>query len=72
MAAAPGDSLFAKAILSTVSVVKADRVQGRAATNHVRREISISVAALNGFGEQFCYLFVGLYVWKNDTALSEK
>ena len=42
------DSLLAKAESSTVSVVKSDRVQGRAATNRVRREISISVPALNG------------------------
>ena len=35
---------LAKAVLSAVSVVKADRVQGGAATNRVRREISVSVA----------------------------
>ena len=44
VAAASGYSLLAKAVMSAVSVVKADRVQGRATTNHVRREISISVA----------------------------
>ena len=43
----PG-SLLGKAVSCTVSVVKGNRVQGGAATNHVRREISISVAALNG------------------------
>ena len=42
------DLLFSKAVLCTISVVKADCVQGGAATNHVQREISISVAALNG------------------------
>ena len=47
VAAALGDSLLAKAVSCTVSVVKTNRVQGGAATNHVRREISISVAALN-------------------------
>ena len=45
---APGYSLLAKAVSSAVSVVK---VQGGAATNRVRREISVSVAtrvATNG------------------------
>ena len=42
------DSLLGKAVSYAVSVVKADHVQGGAATNRVRREISISVAALNG------------------------
>ena len=42
------DSLLGKAAWCAVSVVKADRVQGGATTNCVRREISISVAALNG------------------------
>ena len=41
MAAALGDSLLAKAVSSAVSVVKANHVQGGAATNHVRRELSI-------------------------------
>ena len=45
------DSLLGKAVYvsCTVSVVKADCVQGGATTNlnRVRREISISVAALN-------------------------
>ena len=36
------DSLLGKA------VAKADHVQGGAATNRVQREITISVAALNG------------------------
>ena len=39
--AAPGDSLLVKAVSCAVSVVKADRVQGRAATNC---ESSIPVA----------------------------
>ena len=42
------DSLLGKAVSCTISVVKADRVQGGAATNRVQREISISVLALNG------------------------
>ena len=42
------DSLLGKAVSCAVSVVKANRVQGGAATNHVQREKSISVAALNG------------------------
>ena len=41
------DSLLAKAVLCSVSVVKANHVQGGAA-NRVRREVSISVAAMNG------------------------
>ena len=49
MAAAPArHSLLAKAVSL---LQKADRVQGRAATNRVRREISVSVAtrvATNG------------------------
>jgi len=36
-------SLLGKAVSCAISVVKADRVQGRAATNRVQREISISV-----------------------------
>ena len=42
------DSLLGKAVSCAVSVVKAVHVQGGAATNRVQREISISVAALNG------------------------
>ena len=42
------DSLLAKAVLCAFSVVKSDHVQGGAATNRVRREIGISVPALNG------------------------
>ena len=42
------DSLRGKAVSCAVSVVKADRVQGGAATNRVRRERNIYVAALNG------------------------
>ena len=44
VAAAPGYSLLPKAVTSTVSVVKADHVQGGATTNHVRRAMSVSVA----------------------------
>ena len=36
--AAPSDSLLAKAVSCPVSVVKAGSVQGRGATNRVRRE----------------------------------
>ena len=43
------DSLLGKAVSYAVSVVKADHVQGGAATNRVRREISISVADLLPF-----------------------
>ena len=49
--AAPDYLVLAKAVSSTVSVIKADRVQGGVATNRVRREISVSVAtcvATNG------------------------
>ena len=42
------DSLLGKAVWCTISVVKADCVQGGATTNRVQRKISISVAALNG------------------------
>ena len=44
---ATADSLPGKAVSCAVFVIKADRVQGGAATKRVRREISISVAALN-------------------------
>ena len=46
-----GCLLLAKAVSCAVSVVKADGVQGGAATNHVQRDISVSVAtrmATNG------------------------
>ena len=43
VAAAPGYLLLAKAVSCAVSVIKADCVQGRAATNRVQREISVSV-----------------------------
>ena len=51
VAAALGCLLLAKAVSCAVSVVKADRVQGGAATNRVRRDTSVSVAtrmATNG------------------------
>ena len=38
------ENLLAKAVSCAISAVKADRVQGRATTNRVRREISVSVA----------------------------
>ena len=44
-----GDSLLAKAVSCAISVVKANCVQGEAATNRVRREVSISVATNDPF-----------------------
>ena len=55
-----------------VSVVKADSVQGGGTTNRVRREIRILWLPMGLFGKLICYLTVGLYVCKNDTATSEK
>ena len=49
MSATLGDSLLAKALSYAISVVKANRVQGGAATNRVRREVSISVATNGPF-----------------------
>ena len=49
VAASPGDSPFAKALLCAVSVVKANRVQDGAATSCVRREINVSVANNGSF-----------------------
>ena len=54
MTAAPGDLLLAKPVPCTISVVKANRVQGGAATNCVRREICISVSIpMALFGKSF-------------------
>ena len=50
MTTAPSDLLLANAVSCTVSVVKADLVQGRAATNLVTT-----------IGKSICYLSVGLY-----------
>ena len=58
-----GDPLLAKPVSCAISVVKANRVQGGAATNRVRREVSISVATNGPFSNSTCYLSVGLYVW---------
>ena len=44
VAAASGYSLLPKAIMSAVSVVKTDCVQGEATTNRVRRAMSVSAA----------------------------
>ena len=56
-----------------LQLAAAERVQGGATTNRVRREISVSVAtrvATNGpFLVNRLLLF---YIWKNDTATSEK
>ena len=49
VAASPDDSLFAKALLYAVSVVKVNRVQDGAATSCVCREISVSVANNGSF-----------------------
>ena len=46
VAAAPGYLLLAKAVSCAVSVVK---VQGGAATNHLRREMGVSVATNSPF-----------------------
>ena len=55
------DSLLGKAVSCTFSVVNADCVQSGATTNCLRRERSISVAALKArFGKPICYLSVGL------------
>ena len=43
------------------------------ATNRVQREIKYSVATkMDLFGKSICYLSVGLYVWKNDSGVSEE
>ena len=47
-------------------------VQDGGATNCVRREVSILWLPTALFGKSICYLSVGLYVWKNDTATPEK
>ena len=49
MTASLGDSLFANALSCAVSVLKADHVQDRAATSHVRRKISVSMATKGPF-----------------------
>ena len=49
MAASLGYMMFAKASSCAVSVVKADRIQDGAATNHVRRELRVSVATNGPF-----------------------
>ena len=49
MSATLGDSLLAKAVSCGISVLKANRVQGGAAINCVRREVSISVATNGTF-----------------------
>ena len=62
MSATLGDSLLAKAVSCAISVVKANHVQGGAATNRVRREVFLwLLMAL--FSNSTCYLSVGLYVW---------
>ena len=52
-----------------ISVLKADSVQGGAAINRVRREISILWLPTGLYGKS---ISVGPYVWKYDTAMSEK
>ena len=52
-------------------VVQADR---EATTNRVRREISISVATNSPFCmvNGFVTFLLRLYIWNNDSAMSEK
>ena len=58
MAAASGYSLLAKTVMSTVSVVKADRVQGGACTKRDTEVflwlLELLLTAL--FGKSICYL----------------
>ena len=72
MAASPGDSLFAKALSCAISVAKANRVQDRAATSRVQREISVSVATNGPFWQIDLLPFCLTKLWKNYTATSEK
>ena len=61
-----GQFAACKGCIVPVSVVK---VEGGGATNRVRMEISILWLPTD---KSICYLSVGLYVWKNDSATSEK
>ena len=54
------DLLFTRAVSCTIAVVKVDHVQGGATTNHVRREISISVPIYSPFWQILSCLTVCL------------
>ena len=56
MATSMGDSMFAKALLNVVSVVKADCIQGRAATSQIQREVFLWLS-MGLFGKLICYQF---------------
>ena len=49
MTAALSNLHFTRGVSCAIAVVKANRVQGGATTNHVRREISISAPTYNPF-----------------------
>ena len=57
VAASPGNSLFAKALSCTISVIKADRAQDRPATSHVCRETGVSMATNGAFWQIDLSLF---------------
>ena len=63
MNTAPGNSLLAKLVSHPISVVKAIAFKMDGATKCVQRKYSV---ATNNF-----FLSVGLYIWKNDTTISE-
>jgi len=67
--------LLGKAVSCTVSVVKANCVQDGACTNRVQikgDKYFCGCPERPALVNRFRYLSVGLYVWKNDTATSEK
>ena len=65
VADSPGSSLFAKVLLCTVSVVKANRVRNGAATSRAQREVSVSAAKNAPFWQidllPFCLIAAGVY-----------
>ena len=64
VAASPSDLLFTKPLSCAVS---ANHVQDRAATSHVQGK------CFSGYQQAFLLnLSVGLYVWEDDTAISEQ
>ena len=67
--------MLAKAVSCAIPVVKADdNIQGRGIHDKLCTKGDKYSVATNGpfFGKSICYLSVGLYVWKNDTAKFEK
>ena len=66
---APGDLLLAKA--EAIMHHFCCKVQARATTNCAEGKC-ISVTTNGRSGKVIFYFSVGLYVWKNDTAMSEK